>query len=435
MKISNRQFERSWGARPVHNSRRLAPKDDEVVAPAEHKGVFYERVFRVTVFNTYFGPRTTGTSPTFNFQPTPSTAAFLAAFGLLWKSDAVSFSVFCPKHRIPLLVQYLRRVREEDQDRHQVWTRLSFLLILTYPYFVSVSALPIATNPSELNFYFTNQDAHVEDGIVGPVVLNPDDFASREQLVPVTGTQYAVETPEGVLQVEVRDISGQMVICAPRCVSTRIAKTKPAEDLTCADALLGEPPYSCRDVVYLDFSRLPEDLYWITRVDTAELVLNTWPVLYTQLFPMPLGFIDLMLTNPTGQEPGIYPFPTLDEPATLDFVDYQLHFERRSSLWNYYCVPPRGERYEDLVIESDRYTFLGPREVILGDGRLAYAFQSTEVIPLELQSAVRLSLKGRPQSAPRPRTLVDRLPVASGPQVQPGDADEPRAHSDIFVYL
>lgn len=409
--------------------------DDEVAEPPEHKGVIYERVLRVTVFNTYFGPRKTGTSPTFSFQPTPSTAAFLAELGLLWKCDAVSLSVFCPKHRIPLLVQYLRRVREEDKVRHEVWTRLSFLLILTYPYFVNVSSVPIATNPSEFNFYFTNQDAHVDEGLAGPVVLNPGDFASRDQLVPVTGTQYAVETPEGVFQVQVRDISGRVVICAPRCVPVRMAKTKPPEDLTCADALVGEPPYSCRDVVYLDFSPLPEDLYTITRVDAADIVLTTWPVLYTQLFPMPLCFVDLLLTNPTGTAPGIYPFPNLDVPATLTFVDYQLHFERRSSLWNYYCVPPRGERYEDLVIESDRFVFQGPREVILGDGRLAYAFQSEEVIPLELQSQVRLTLKGRPRSAPRSRTLVDRLPVASGPQVQPGDRDEPRAHSDIYVYL
>jgi hypothetical protein len=401
--------------------------------------VYYERLLRVTVFNRYFGPKETGTSPTFSFQPTPNTAAFLAELGLLWKCDAVSFSVFCPKHRIPLLVQYLLRVRWPNpgtcEAPHPVWTRLSFLLILNYPYFVNVSDVPIATNPSEENFYFTNQDAHLEQGVVRSVVLNPGDFASRDQLVPVTGPQYAVETPDGVLQVEVRDISGEVVICAPRCVPTRIAKTKPPEDLTCADALPGEPPYSCRDVVYLDFSPLPEDLYWITRVDTADVVLNTWPVLYTQLFPMPLCFVDLLLTNPTGTEPGIYPFPNLDEPPSFTFVDYQLHFERRSSLWNYYCVPPRGERYEDLVIESERYVFLGPREVILGDGRLAYAFQSEKVIPLELQSQVRLTLKGRPSSAPRSRTLVDRLPVASGPQVQPGDAHEPRAHSDIYVYL
>jgi hypothetical protein len=434
VKLSNRQFERTWGQRPVHRAEQPVPTDDDGSVSREPKGIRYERLLRVTVFNTYFGPRETATSPTFSFQPTPSTAAFLGDLGLLFQSDAVSFSVFCPKHRIPLLLQYLRRERAADPD-DQVWTRLSVLLVLTYPYFVNVSALPLATNPSELNFYFTNEDAHGQGGVVTTVVLNPGDFANRHQLVPVTGTQYAVETPEGVVAVEVRDLSGRAVLCVPRCVPKRIARIKPPDQLTCADAHSGEPNDVCRNVVYLDFSPLPEGRYTITRVGPDDVEVNAWPVLYTQLYPMPLCFVDLLLTNPTGQEPGVYPFPDLNEPTTFTPVDYQLHFERRSSLWNYYCVPPRGERYEDLVIESEFHEFVGPAEVILGDGRLAYAFRSTDVIPLELQSQVRLRLKGRPRQSPRSRTLVDRLPVASGPLVLPGDRHEPRAHSDIFVYL
>lgn len=434
MKPSNRHFERTWSQRPVHTAGQPIPLDDDGSAAREPKGIRYERLLRVTVFHTYFGPRETATSPTFSFQPTPSTKVFLAELGLLFQSDAVGFSVFCPKQRIPLLLQYLRRERAADPD-HQVWTRLSVLLVLTYPYFVNVSHLPIRTNPSELNLYFSNQEAHPDTDSGDTVVLNPGDFAGREQLVPVTGTQYAVETPEGVVAVEVRDLSGRVVRCVPRCVPKRIARIKSPSELTCADAQSGEPNDVCRDVVYLDFSALPEGRYTITRVGPDDVVVSAWPVLYTQLYPMPLCFVDLLLTNPTGQAPGIYPFPSLEEPATVVPVDYQLHFERRSSLWNYYCVPPVGERYEDLVIESESHVFQGPAEVTLGDGRLAYAFRSLDVIPLELQSPVRLRLKGRPRQSPRSRTLVDRLPVASGPQVLPGDRHEPRAHSDIFVYL
>lgn len=438
MKLPNRPFERTWGQRPVHAAQQPVPLDDDASVTRRPKGVCYVRLLRVTVFNTYFGPRETGTSPTFSFRPTPSTAAFLADLGLLFQSDAVSFSVLCPRERIPLLLQYLRRERAADPD-HQVWTRLSVLLVLTYPYFVNVSDLPIRTNPSELNLFFSNQEAHLETGVLGSVVLNPGDFASCEQLVPVTGTQCAVETPQGVVEVQVKDLSGRVVLCVPRCVPKGIARNKPPEQLTCADALPGEPNEVCREVVYLNFSELPEDRYTICRVGVDQIAINSWPVLYTQLYPMPLCFVDLLLTNPTGQEPGVYPFPDLpapgDEPKTFSAVDYRLHFERRSSLWNYYCVPPRGERYEDLVIESEFHEFAGPAEVILGDGRMAYAFRSREVIPLELQSPVRLRLKGRPRQAPRSRTLVDRLPVASGPLVAPGDCHEPRSHSDIFVYL
>lgn len=435
MKISNRQFERQWGTRPVRRGPHFLK--EEAGAPSskntDNRGIFYERMARVTVFNTFFGPVPVGVSPTFTFQPTPTTAALLADLGLLFTASGVSFSVSCPKHRIPLVAQYLRRQREQD-PRKQVWTRLSFLLILNYAYFVNVTDIPIGINPSEQNFYFTNQEAHIpRPG--GPVYLNPGDFVTKDQLVPVTGTEYAVATPPTVDRVEVRDISNEIVLCAPRCVPKSVGATKPIELITCEDAIDGRPPFSCRDVVYFDFSTLPEDLYTIREVGIDDLVSDTWPVLYTRLYPMPLCFVDLLLTNPTGDAPGIYPFSSIADPPTLDFVEYQLHFERRSSLWNYYCVPPVGERYEDLVIESDRYVFRGPREVILGDGRLAYAFRSEEVIPLEAQSSVRLTLRGRPRSAKRPRILVDRLPVASGPLVQPGDIHEPRAHSDIFVYL
>lgn len=431
---------------------------------------FYERLMQISYRHTYYN-REDGACPDFVAMPTPSTTALMRSLGLLFKNERTGFSVFYDTRRRREILNYLRRQAGDGQSdprrRFEVWTRLSFVLVLDQPWFFSFTELPLGTNPAQKNFYFSNTQAHAVRGVP---VLNTGRHVTAEELLEVASTQVTVRTPQSVERVEVRDIAGGVVECVPRCVRRRAARRQDPDALTCRDAAIPQPGDTvvCRDQVEIDFSLLPEDKYVLESVGTAGLV-KSWTVLYTQARPQPVAFIDLLFTQPRAGvgEADLYPvrdlFPSPSDPdrARIEGVGYQLRFEARSSLWDYYIVPQDpAERLENLSIEAPPpLAFPGPVEVVLANGARAYLFESNQPIVLQQQSDAHFRLYGRRALMSSDGVLMDRLPVASVQQVQPAGRDpllaaprpvpaarrraarraartaEADTHADIIVYV
>jgi hypothetical protein len=245
---------------------------------------------------------------------------------------------------------------------------------------------------------------------------------------------------------QIYDISGELVTCEPRC--------------TAADATSGGwrpcvgPPTArsgiencCHPVprpetVYIGLGPFPEDKY---RLATTEGPSSDWFV-YTLAAPQPLGFIDLLFSNPTGQEEprGVYPVvnPGSGVHSEIKPVEYEVRFPARRTTWTYYIVPqsPRIQ-LSDLVIRDESpvpVVFGGPDEVRLPNGARAYRFVSERPISLLQHPEILLSLRGRRADVmAEDAVLVRRLPVASSEQVLPGPPSPgpESTHSSIYVYV
>jgi hypothetical protein len=267
------------------------------------------------------------------------------------------------------------------------------------------------------------------------VILNPGSRVSGHELLPVIGTQFAIPIPGDVRGVMVRSITGEAVICAPRCVPPSDLLAPPMTPI--AAALCGEwlrhvpplPAGRCRDVIYLDFGLLPQGKYTIEFVtDGGSIDLGAY--LYSIDTPTPLAFIELLFSAPTAPASGVYPVRGLaaDGEATIARVDYVLSFDARASFWNYYIVPqPDRYDYADLKIESvspaPHVGFLGPCRVVLTNGAKAYRFMSDAMMGLRQQSPYRLRLRGTQGTHVLEEILMDPLPVAShrvAPWTDPG---------------
>lgn len=377
---------------------------------------FYQRLMQVAVRHTYYNGDDF-LCPDFGFAPTPASAALMARLGMIFRPEEAGFSVLYDETRAADLLRYLRR---GANDESQVWTRLSFLLALESDYFVNLTDMPIHTQATAENFYFTNQDAHPSAGLL---LLNRGSRAGARQLLPVAPGQLPVPMEingQYVDEAQIRDISGRTVLCVPRCVSFEAVRDKLPENFTCDD----KGDYRCAGTVYINFSSLPEDKYTLELLDAVgQPVMPPADLLWTTFYPMPLCFIDLLFTSPAGEKPENYPVRGLfsDHPEIVT-TSYTLHFERRSTLWNYYIVPPQPDTLEDLRIENHSpfpVEFVGPCRVLLPDGREAFRFLSKQPLPLQQQPEHNFRLKGRHKHWPHERTLVDRLPGASSQQVLP----------------
>jgi len=388
--------------------------------------VRYERLMQVSIRHTFYND-SNNKCPDFEIRPTPSSVALMKSLGLLFKTERAGFSILFNRASEESLTNYLREQARRDRGpvtAGPVWTRLSFALSLTNPYFVNFTDIAINTNPIEENFYFTNQFAHLNAD--GAIVINPDDpdeFAlDRIRVVP---TQVPVSLGKDIKEVHVFDISGEVVICRPRCVPKSLLKQKRAAEITCDEAASctkDDEECKCTDTVYLDFSLLREDKYTIELIHYGVTPPEEVEVLYTASYPVPLCFIDLLFTKPTSTEPGIYPVENLfpKEATTIDPVHYEIWFNRRATFWSYYVVPPQGESYEDLFISSEPLVeFAGPCCVKLPDGETtAYRFLSKVPIALLEKSTIELQLQN--QVTPiQADVIVKRLPVASSQQVLP----------------
>lgn len=412
----SRMFERTLRA-PFDLPRLLArPAASPERRQREPRQFFYQKLVQVTVRHSYYNAADF-LCPDFAFGPTPASAELMAKLGLLFRAEETGFSVLYDQTQSDALMQYLRR---EADEKGQVWTRLSFQLALENNYFVNFTEMPINTEASAENFYFTNQDAHAAAGVL---LLNRGARAAAGQLLPVAPSQLAVPAEidgQWVDEVQVRDISGQVVLCMPRCVTAEAALAKNPEDLTCADKGSDE----CAGTIYVNFATLPEDKYTVVLLDGMGAPIGKpRDLLWTFYYPMPLCFIDLLFTSATGKNPENYPVRGLssDDPEIVTTA-YTLDFERRSTLWNYYIVPPQPGLLTDLRIENLSpfpVEFSGPCKVLLPDGREAFRFLSQQRLPLQQQPECNFRLKGRHKHWPHERTLVDRLPGASSQQVLP----------------
>lgn len=400
------------------------------------RGIQYESLMQVSLLHDYYN-RSGWRCPDFRAVPIPACAALMKSLGMLFRDDGIGFSVLYSVRHKDELIAYLRRQAGSIGSGAGPWSRLSFVLLLQNQYFVNFTKIPVTTDSATENFYFTNQQAHGRN----PIILNPGKKVSVRQLLQRVGTQYRVEVdPAEVSRVEVRDISGEVVICKPVRVP---AGTNPGI------------PY---EVIYLDFSLLPEGKYLIQRYgrSSSEQVAPEDAVLYTLSSGAPLCFIDLLLANPgDGSSRGIYPVQDLRGPDTsIKSVRYELRFDRRSTVWNYYVVPmPQDKTLDDLEIITvrpegpDAPVFEPQGEKPLPNGQLAQQFVSDRSIPLQEQSEYNFRLLGRVASGFESDIplvdipLVNRLPVASNQQVIPqagrnasGSRDD-TVYSQIYVYV
>jgi hypothetical protein len=366
--------------------------------------------------------------PDFTISPTTASSILMNQLGLLFKDEGTSFSILYDKLREDILLDYLRRQKGLNETG-QCWTRLSFVLALNNPYFVNFTALPISLNPASQNFYLSNQQARRKPD--GELRLDWGGSGSLLPVVPVNFPAPQLDEVEwrDVKEVQVRDISGELVLCKPRCVpkdllnpKDPLKKPKGLAAITCEEAEkcqgLDDKDCSCADTLYLDFSLLPEDKYTIdeTTFSGSPSSVQGLEVLYTTSYPTPLYFIDLLFTSPSGLDPELYPIQNLVSPAgdqtIVELINYELKFEARETFWNYYVVPPPGETLQNLEIEGEpAMDFAGPWDVTLSTGTPAYRFVSKKPLPFRQQSPFRFSLRGELTLTSSIGTLIDRLPV------------------------
>jgi hypothetical protein len=402
----------------------------------------FAQLARVTIRHTFYNAAGEECRD-FDIRPTGCTAALLRQMGMLLKLRADGFSVLYDTGNTGRLLSYLRG----EVNAFGAWTRMTFLMSLRNPDFVSVTDIPVGTNPSSENFYLTNAEAHAWNGAT---LLTPGTQVTGAQLVPVTGGQLVQRVSDAVVRVKVRALSGETVLCKPRCVTAKAARTRPPDQMVCYDDEApgrmrrkaedtqtcdeGPGEQRCMDALYFDLSPLPEDWYRVEKVGMDGLVTHSEHYLYTSLYPMPLCFVDLLFSNPDGGRGGVYPV-TLGTGkdhagAGVAPVDYTLRFTRRSTWWSYYVVPrdPTAELSELRVEQNDddparpgapTARFLGPCRVVLPGGQRAWRFLSSTRLPLEQRSTLSLRLSGRVKPMTYTETLVARLPVASPRQVLP----------------
>lgn len=445
---------REWGRNSgasLHRVRRWG-KDDQT--PVRDR---YARLMQVEFRHAYYSSDgLPGPCPDFAVVPTPPTQGLMRSLGLQFLAEPAGFSILYNVARNRGLFWYLTQhglPQEAVPTPHIVaeyWTRLSFVLVLKNPAFVNFTQIPIETDLTERNFYFTNQEAHpFGHREFEPrreyAILNKGDWVDGAVTIQVTGPQVRVETPEGVKEVAALDIAGKPVVVGydtagrplpaiPRCIPE-----------------VGSPPDQvCRDFVYLDLTTDDQDKYTILVRKTDGSDPKEYPLLYSVPNPIPMGFIDLLFARPTPVAPGLYPVRGLpwladdiEQIATepnVEPMSYLLRFQARSTYWRYFIVPqPQREELEGLEIAPTGggiATFSGPERVPIANGTVAYRFISNEPLLLQSRSDYHFRLKGWARRAPnRDGVLVARLPVASSDQVIPSRCDPDRIYSDIYVYV
>lgn len=387
----------------------------------EPRRYYFQRLMQVTVRHTYYNGED-DLCLDFQVLPTPSTASLMHSIGLVFKEEPGGFSVFYNTREEQDLIQYLER--QTDPGVPGIWTRLSFVFVLTNQFFVNFTNINIKTNPALENFYFTNQRSHRR--MEQQIVLHPETFVTERETLEVTPIQVPVVVPPKAKKVKVRAISNEEVLCFPRCFPKELLLKKSPNAITCKDAASGKGEEVCRDLLYINFSVLPEDKYTIEQVAKGGQIIDQQEVLYTIASPVPFCFINLLFTSPTGQYPDHYPVqPLPDGTIGIVPITYEIKFKARSTYWNYFVIPQRSkERLTDLKIKDvtpdrDPIEFAGPCRVTLTNGSMAYRFVSTVPIQLQQHSDFIFQLWGKHGLMVQENILIDRLPVASMKQVLP----------------
>ena len=406
--------------------------------PRHQRTAFFTRLAKVSIRHAYYnhahGPFARGECPDCRAVPTRSTEELMMKLHLHFQSARSGFSVLYDESRKDLLERSLWRfLRRRDT------TRLSFALVFENPYFVNFTALPIDTSPAGRNFYLSNVEAR--SAADGARVLHAGEHVDEAHLVRVVPAPWPVDVSEAVDEVHVVDVTGETVLCKPRCVPQALTRTKAPDDVTCGDAAAHEDgPEVCLDTLYLDLSALPRERYTVRKVGDGA-TLEELTVVQDAAHPRALGLVDLFLTDPGDPGPGVFPI-RLDGGAGMEIVpvDYQIRFAARSTFWRYLVVPyEQPGSFADLRVESaasPKAAFEDPEPVELDNGASAYRFKSSRPIPLQHRSDYHLQLRGRYDPTAHDRVLVRRLPAASTEWVIPAGASDPEhSDSDIYVYV
>jgi hypothetical protein len=367
----------------------------------------YRRLMRVAFRNDYYPPPFA--SPDFIVHPTAETESLLRRLGLLFRAAPTGFAILYDTRREKDLLGFLRQeaIRNGSPRQPQAWSRLSFVLRLAEPRYVNFTRLPLDFNPSERNFYFSNRAAHRRGTVI---LLNRGDHVKGDEILNLVFGQLRVPIGPRTRAARVLAISGETVLHQGR------ASSEPA--------------------LFLDFSLVPEGHYLLQEIG-PEGILAQWELLSSGACPVRFAFIDLLLARPRPGEQGIYPVRGLWKAGkgSIRGVDYELFFRRRSTIWRYFIVLPRGAEADGLEIESlvpPDVRFSGPVAVNLDDGTPASGFVASRPLPLQAHPDVRLRLRSEAG------ILLDPLPVASSRQVLPAGNRPPssqRACSDVYVYV
>jgi len=391
----------------------------------ERRSYRYARLMQVSITNTYYAPP--HACDDFTVSPTVASAALMKSLGLLLLAEPDGFSVLYDVNTRLNLLNYLSSQLKPFQ------VGLSFHLQLLTPEFGNFTRLPVDLDPASVNFYFTNQQAHVAGR---RILLNRGRFVLGDELVEVVSSQVAVTVDETVVRVEVLDVFQDVVLCVPRCVPAAMAVSVMPDSITCEEALKDTGPRDllvCRNTIYLQFASLTEGLYTIREVRIPGLPRVEHTVLYTGTFKY--AFVNLLFCEPpvtTGEEPGVYPVRRLTSgrPAIVP-VDYELAFRRRATYWRYYVVlPPKARGAGGLTIQTEppgAVTFSGPTPVLIATATPAFLFVSDRPVPLSQTVPVRFILNSDDG------VLMNSMPVASTDQILPNFCFHD--YSDVYVYV
>lgn len=386
-------------------------------APGTRRNAF-ERLFRVVVTHTYY-TQDAGLCRDLRFTPDSASASLMASLGMLFKEEEAGFSVLIQPRAIEGLVQYLRRQARSGLGPPEYWTRLTFLMTMVNPQFVGVTAVPISTKPTEVNFYANNMTAH---GSGDSVVLPPRRYMDGGTLVPVTGSQMTVPVTPGAAYVALADLSGAVVHRFPITLSDKA--TNPTR-------------------VTIDLGQCAYGYYTISLEGADEQAIDDrlYPrqALYVPPRPVTMGALEILFTRPTPDSRGVYPLrrPSHGKQAVTpeNGLTYRLPFDARSTYWQYYVVAQdAGGTLEDLDITGTGTSFRRqPHPVRLPDGASAILFEAQDALPLRQKSPQRFRLTGRRRdtSGQENDLLISRLPVAPASPVWPApqqtDAGSPAA--------
>jgi len=394
-------------------------------APRSDSSVF-TRLFSVTVTHSFY-TQDKGLCPDFRVFASPSTAKLMTSMGMLLRNDGTGFSVLIRPDALPNLLTYVRYYAHSPHGDAGFWSRMTFLMVSVNPLFVGITALPIDTKPTEVNFYCCNTEAHREDA---QAVLSRGEYVDADALYPVVGTCTALAVPPQTRFVTFADISGAVA------ETWRVPVSKDAKST-------GEPLS-----VPLDLSNLSYDFYTINLEDADHKPIRGggYPqtVLYVPSTPQTMGMLDILFTQPTPDSAGIYPlsplFGSSSDTVQIADVAYVLPFDARPTYWQYYIVSQSaGGTLSNLRIQGSGTKFRRQqRPVPLPDGNLATLFQALTTLPLRQKSAERFQLTGQRQDADGQTTdiMVSSLPVAPSAPVWPGPPNKTATGtSEMFVYV
>ena len=374
--------------------------------------LFYKRLVRVSVRHSYYAVNG-GVCRDFTARPSDYTVMLMRRMGLLFRREEDGFSVLYNSLQVQGVFDYVLHTSVSG-EHHRPWGRLCFELSLHNPWFVNFTGLPLDTRPGCQNLYFTNRLARAREGKGQPARLG-------STLLPVTGASLVEPVSQDVACVRVRSVSGREVMREPRC-----APAGGSTDAAAAGRGRGVPAGKggCRDRLFFDLEGLAEGKYQVES-EMAGGATRARDVLYTATLPVPLLFVELLLSDPNGDGTGVYPVLSANPRApAITPAAYEIAFDARSTWWSYYVVAaaPRGEDGEPRIRQrrapgDPRVAFRGPCRVRLSGGRAAWWFVSRRPIPLARRPTPHLQLVWRREQGRRVDVLMERLPLADGRQL------------------